>query len=271
MKAMTLILAILITISTTITLPALSSFAQSESIINVIQQGLKPNDPNYDNAPWFNKLVANIGTVQTIYFPSGIYYFNSRPNVITKPLVIRGDGVSSTNLIRNFNGRNHDEALIHTQRTIYIEKLAISARAGTSHGGAIRLDGRLASESVLRDLYITGQSGGTFDIPLTLYSNDKLGIRGCLIDNVELFAATVHIAWFVNVRGLTAKLNAYPAGGTVDHVTIQGINSDLRSAAIQFETRHLVRLYVYKSNDITLRTLGTQLIVDKDSINIRKL
>lgn len=250
----------------------------SGSFIHVGDAGLRPGDPKYDNTPKFNKLMEMISSRRTIYFGAGAYYFNSPPKIIEQSVVMIGDHTNSTSLIRNYNATGPDEALIHTRRTLVMERLPVLAGEGTSHGGAIRLEGLSASASVLRDLYITtaGQKGGTFDIPLTLYSTHELGIRGCLIDNVELFAATVHIAWFVNVKGLTARLNGYPAGGTVDHITIQGYDSTKRrSEAIQFETRHLVRLYVYTTNNLILKDLctddggfSTQVIRDKESTNI---
>lgn len=238
--------------------------------INVLDEGLRPGDPKYDNTPKFNELLDKLGPVRTIYFPSGAYYFNSRPKLITKNVVIVGDGINATSFIRNYDGGNYDEALIHTQRTIAIERVGILAASGTGGGGAVRLEGESASSSVLRDLYITGQPGGTFAIPLTLYSIDDKGIRGCNIDNVKLFAATLHLAWFVNVRGLTAKLDAYPAGGTVDYITVQGVDAGLKSDNVQIDTTHLVRMWVYTTNNLTLRTPGTLVIKDTVSTNIIK-
>jgi hypothetical protein len=233
--------------------------------INVINEGLRSDDPNFDNTPKFNELLDKIGAVRTLYFPSGAYYFNSRPKLITKNLVIIGDGINATSLIRNYNASDYNDVLIYTQRTITIERVGIIAASGTSRGGAIRIEGEFANSSVLRDLYITGQTGGTFDIPLTLWNNDNKGIRGCSIENVKLFAATIHLAWFVNVRGLSVKnLGAYPAGGIKDHVTIQGYDSKLRSDNVQLDTHHLVKLYLYWSDNINITGPVPYVIPDKE-------
>jgi hypothetical protein len=85
-----------------------------------------------------------------------------------------------------------------------------------------------------------------------------------------IFAATLHIAWFVNVRGLIAKLDAYPAGGNVDHITVQGVDAKLKSDNVQIDTTHLVRLWVYTTNNLRLRTPGTLVIKDKVSTNVIK-
>src|SRR5215813_1519309 len=193
-------------------------FNQTSSSINVLDAGLRAGDPLYDNTPKFNALIKNLGSVRTVYFPSGAYYFNSAPKIIEQNITMIGNGINSTSLIRNYTATSYYDVLLYTKRTIKIESIGILAASGTQHGGAIRVEGQAASASVLRDLYITGQNGGTFDIPLTVSSNDELGIRDCNIDNVQLFAATWHLAWFVNVRGLKAKFDAYPAGGSAKHV-----------------------------------------------------
>lgn len=235
--------------------------------INVINEGFRPDDPNFDNTPKFDELLGKIRSVSTIYFPSGAYYFNSEPKLITNNVVIIGDGINATSFIRNYNASDFNDVLIHTRRTITIEKISIIAASGTSRGGAIRIEGESSNSSALRELYITGQTGGTFEIPLTLWSDDRKGIRDCKIDKVEISAATHHVAWFVNVRGLTAEFNAYPDGGTTGQVTIQGFK-DLMSDNIQIETSHLVLLKIYDSNNITLNNPSTEVLQDAESKNI---
>jgi hypothetical protein len=227
-----------------------TAFADTDAI----QYGFTPGDPSFDNSVVLNNYVANVGADRTLHFPSGTYYFNTAPNTITKGLVIRGDGINNTSFIRNYTPSSYADALIHTTTPLVLENLGILA--ATEGGGAIKLDGLGASASVLRDLYITAQSGGNWAIPLTLISGDPLGIRGVNIDNVELFAATMQLAWFVNVQGLTANFNAYPAGGTANHIVVQGSGS-YHSSAVKINTRHLVTAWLYDTDNISIDTLGT--------------
>lgn len=243
----------------------------TDSALNVLDYGFVANDPLFDNTPKLNALISGLGTTSTIYFPSGVYYFNSKPNVINKKVRIQGSTMTDVVLVRNYTPSNYLDSLLHATDTVVIESLAIHAGQGTTGGGAIHLEGLGASASILRDLYITIQGGGStanWEIPVTLYSSDSLGIRGCLLDNVEVFAATTHSVWLVNVKGLTARVNAYPAGGTVGHITVQDY-SGYRSANIRMETRHLVSLYVYNTDYLTLSGLGNTSVYPSNSTNIR--
>lgn len=229
--------------------------------------GFVPNDCTFDNTPILNSVIANATDDRVLSFPPGDYYFLTQPEIIDKHFIIEGIGLEAVKLIRKFNGMA-GTALIHCTENCIIRQMSIKAAAGTSNGDAIRIDGLDASGSILRDLYITGEPGGTWRTTITLTSSDPLGIRSCLIDNVEAFAATVHIAHFLNVKGATIRINGYPAGGTVSHMTIQHFNQH-RSAAIQFETRHLPMLYLYNTDDIKIQSLGGTVLQVNNSTNVK--
>lgn len=224
------------------------------------------NDSAFDNTPAWNTLVAS--GPNAVFF-DGAFYFKSQPNQIDRVLRIEGNGTNGTAFYRDYVPASTYAALIKTTKTLSMEKIAILAVQGTD-GGAVELNGLGASASILRDLYITAQTGSSWAIPLKLWSDDPLGIRGVLLDNIELFAATVHGFWFVNVQGLTAGVQYYPAGGTVSHAVIQH-NGAYRSSSIELNTRHLAKLWVYKTDRMILKSVnGTNMILN-DTTNVRSL
>ena len=238
-----LITAILLCISVTV-----------RADVNAVDYGFIPDDPTYDNTVKLDSFVQSDPDDTILYFPKGSYYFNSQPQIIDKGITIRGGGTNVTTFVRNYVPSSYSDNLLHFTRTAVVKNIAILAK--TQGGGAIKLEGLPASSSVLRDLYITAMTGGNYAIPLTLASSHRLGIRGITIDNVELFAATIHGAWFQNVRGLTANFQYYPAGGVVSHVVIQG-SAGYRSSSIKINTRHLPFIYFYATDGAKINTLNT--------------
>lgn len=234
-------------------------------MIDALCLGFIPNDITFDNTPIFNTVLES--TVTDLYFSAGDYYFNTQPNIINKPFSIRGNGINITSLIRNFSTNDLYSALLHTKCSFIAENFGIIATPETHGGGGIKIETIRGSSSVLRDLYITGGYNATFDIPICLYALEEMGIRDCLIDNVDLFSATEHLAWFVNVKGLTCNLNAYPAGGIVDHVTIQG--SETRSSNILITTHYLQTLYLYNVDNIAVLGIGNTTINQTNCNNVR--
>jgi len=233
-------------------------------MINAKDIGFVPNDPNFDNTIKLNDFLT--GTEDTLYFPSGVYYFNTRPNTIGRPIEIFGAGINNVSLVKNYDESDLNKALLTATQTLNLHNVAIQAyKPG---GGAIRLEGLGASASILRDLYITGST--SWQIPLTCISSDPLGIRSLLIDNVELFAATMQIAWLVNLRGATINLNAYPAGGVTNHIVIQGTGG-YRSSNILFTSRYLETMWVYDTDNLTYTGLGSTVVNQSNSSNIRIL
>ena len=238
-------------------------------IANAKDVGFIADEPGFDNTAVWNRVIKD-KLVTQLYFPGGVYYFNSQTDIIERPLYITGDGINSTSFIRNFSTDNLYSGLVHAKGTLIIEKLSIVAAEKTRGGSALKAETINASASIFRDLYITGKYTGTFDVPMSLYSADDMGIRSCKIENVEVFSGTHHIAWFVNPKGLTAEVNAYPAGGTVNHVTIQGYGAS-RASNITLNTRYLDMLYLYNTDNLTLRSLGTTKVSQTDCKNIRSL
>lgn len=235
-------------------------------IINALDVGFNPIGVSFDNTPIFNQVLKT--DVTNLYFPAGNYYFNTQPDIISKPFVIRGNGINSTTLTRNFSTTNLYSALLHSKCSFIAEDFGIIAAAGTSGGSGIKAEGLSASASVFRNLYITGGYSGTFAVPLSLYSTDEMGIRDCQIDNVRLFSGTSHLAWLVNTKGLRCDINAYPAGGTVDDITIQGIGT-IRPTNILMTTHYLQTLNLYNTDNLTVIGIGNTKVNQTNCNNIK--
>lgn len=223
-------------------------------LTSALQLGFIPNDSTVDNTPTLNQAVQ--AGESSIEFEKGTYYFKSAPNQITTPLMIKGAGINSTNLRRAYDEPDLNKALLHTTATLNLSELSITSEG--VGGGAIRLEGLGASGSVLRDLYISATAGKNWAVPVTLFSTHPLGIRTTVIDNVKLFAATAQLLWLVNVQGLTANFEAYPAGGTTNQMTIQDYQG-LRSNNIMIETTYLEKLWIYNTSNISVRHFGTSI------------
>lgn len=238
-----------------------------DALNDAIALGFIPNDINFDNADILNNVLQNQPSIDNIYFPEGAFYFNKAPDPINRAFTIRGNGINSTAFIRNYSTVDAFSALLDARSTVTIENFSINAEAGTTGGCAIKLYGVTASSSIIRDMYITGGYNATYTMPLVLYSIDPLGIRGCIIDNVELFSATVHLAWLVNVKGLVCNLSAYPAGGTNNNVTIQNYGTS-RSSNILLDTTYLEVLYLYSVDNMSFRGVGNTIVNEINCNNI---
>lgn len=247
-------------------------------MILVTDHGLRPNDPDFDNSPPFDALVATLPRpLSTLQFPSGTFTFKTRPRAIQKRLSLVGEGVNGTSLSRAFKPASYADALFRTICSIRAEGFGVVAADGTSDGSAFYLSGVGASGSVLRDLYITGKGSGTWAIPIVLHSGDALGIRTCYLQNLELFAATIHILWAVNARGLTLdSVQGYPAGGSSDRFVIQGAKTADGDAGhsdnVIITTRYLQTLYLYSVRGaVVTSTNNTRVIADANCSGVRVL
>lgn len=236
-------------------------------MLNAEDLGFIPNDPTFDNSLVVANLLANPPADREILFSNGMYYFLTPPPVLNTPLELNGEGVNNTYLVRKYNETDLNKALLHSISTLYVKDLCVWSE-GTG-GGGIRLEGNLASGSVIENVVVTAGSGYNWHIPLTLHGQyHALGLRTCKLENVELFASTVHGLWIVNTRGLSAQVNVYPAGGTVGHAVIQDMAGN-KSENIAIDTYHLPTVWLYNVANFKLWGMGTTLVNNNGSSNVR--
>lgn len=232
--------------------------------MNALTYGFVANDINFDNTVKLNEFIND--TEVDLYFPEGTYYFNTKPNKIDRNINIKGAGVNNTTLVRNFQPVDLYESLIHANKTIMIEDLSIHAILAKNGGCAIIIESTAASSSKLSNLYITSPDGSTYGCSIYLNGlNTQLGIRTCILENIESFACTVHGLWLNNVKGLNMMgVQHYVAGGTASHITVQG-----DSANILMLTRYCPMIYFYTTQNAKIVSVGGTAIGGSNSTNIQ--
>lgn len=214
--------------------------------------GFKAGD-DFDNTPAWNAMVA--GGYRHVIIDN-TYTFKTKPNPVTSPLRLEGATINTASLFRDYQPSEPTEAFLDFHATVRFDGAAVLATSGQG-GLGVRFRGLGASGSVIRDSYISSKSAdANWLVPLTYYSEEDLGIRSCIASNVELFAATGHLLWAVNPRGLTLEnVNCYPAGGTVGHATIQNYKGH-RAAAVRWNTRYLEAVWVYGTDGLLIDAMA---------------
>lgn len=195
---------------------------------NVLDYGLLGDDST-DNTSAFNTLLTTVKNsnavgVKRIYFPKGIYRFNSKPSDIDFGVEIFGDGMAQTDLIRNYNGSGQIGMLqlVGGANGSSIRNLAVRAASGTTAGSAIRIlsdASNAVSFCVLEDLYLSTLGTDTWTNTLVIDGSAKtsapVGARDISMRNCHVFGANGFSGVFDAVIGLSiAGGGFYPAGGT---------------------------------------------------------
>lgn len=224
-------------------------------------------DHAFDNTPAWNAMIAPGGPSYVIF--DGAFSFKTQPKPVERPIRIEGIIVNQAALMRDYAPSNWLEPFLEFRATSALERMAIQVRQGTN-GVGIQFTGTSASDSIARDLYVTtGATGAMWGIPLCLISSEALGIRGCYLEDIELFAASMHIAWIVNAKGLTlSDVNCYPAGGSVNHICIQH-SGQYRTQDVDWKARYLDLAYVYSTDDCVFTTLRpVRISASQDCTNV---
>lgn len=232
----------------------------SRSAFNVLDHGLV-GDNATNNTAAFNALLvlvknSNAVGIKRIYFPKGVYRFNSKPSDIDFGVEIFGDGMAQTDLIRNYNGSGVIGMfkLIGGSNGTKIRSLAIRAASGTTAGSAIQVLSDAAnavSFLAFEDLYLSTLGSDTWTNTIHFDGSAKTtaptGCRDISLTNCHIFGANGFSAIFKSVVGLSVKGGGfYPAGGTnagSGGISIEGI------AAVQSQ---YVNINVVTVDDIQL-------------------
>lgn len=226
--------------------------------------------PSVDNMPAWNAMVAAAGPSWVAV--DGAYTFKTKPNPIERCMRIDGIAVNASGLYRDYQPETDAEPFIHIKSTSKIGAFCITAASGT-RGVALYHEGLSASDSVCEDMWISAKSDARWFIPVSACGADPdMGIRDMHYRNIEIFAATAHLYWGRNIHGFAfVDVNFYPAGGTKDHITIQGGPNGGRSGGIMIATRFLRRAYFYDTDNATIRGVELAQINANNCLNIRQL
>lgn len=251
---------------------------------NVIDFGLV-GDGVTDNTALFNTLIAAIPTDSqspiTVYFPSGDYYFNSRPNNISSSIKFIGDGVSRTTLRRNFSPAGNSDGLFNFREGANgsgVHDMAIISVTGTSGGCLISLVASATGSpdfSRFSDLYLTGDNSDTFKIWIdgSARTSSPIGVRDTFISNSSIFGGATGSIYAKGAIALNlSNTDTFPAGGTSGKIVITGdasVNSfyfNCNGSSINgFSLDNLQYANIRAasiSGDITNASTATNVIVD---------
>lgn len=199
-------------------------------MINVLDLGMIPGDPDFDNTPYFDFAMRQ--SDRDIYIPPGNYYFLTPPNPITGIVNISGQSMSNSVLVRKYQPAGEWDSFI----TLFgpgasrIENLSLLTDKSVDNGIALTLNALVTGESpdyssiVNVNISHNGNENGkgTWKRAMWLHGaarNDNsegksIGLRDLRIENVYLFASTDSCLEINSVHDAYLMLSCYPAGGT---------------------------------------------------------
>ncbi len=195
--------AVLLAGSVSAAKPTSSNAAGTSSIwppyVSLTNFGGKPNESKFDNTPALNAALAQ--QVTNLYVPRGTWHFRTKPNNLTYPLEILGDGFSLSYLVRDYVPKSDQDGLL-TIRTkdCRISRLGVGAGHGTAGGAGIALisdTAAMAGFTIIEDVYVSfdhSAPGGTWSNALNVdgsaNTSTPIGARDIEIRNCSLFAST---------------------------------------------------------------------------------
>jgi hypothetical protein len=209
----------------------------------------------------FNAALA--AGVRNLYIPQGHWIFTSKPNPITYPLEISGEGFALSVLVRDFATPLETDAVLTVRSSnCRIAQIGIAAAPDTAGGAGIAM---LASSptsnpdfSVIEDVNITAiepkglEVGGTFLNAILIdgvaRTSAPIGARDIDVRNCYLFAST-NAACRIN-GGVSVSINGgglFPAAGTTGRLQISG-TSTVKSHYVTADVGHIGGLYVDNCN-----------------------
>jgi hypothetical protein len=231
-------------------------------MINALEFGFKRSEPNFDNTPIWNKLLAN-SNIDSVFFPQGNYYFLTNPNRIIRHIKISGQSMSNTVLVKKFNSLDH-QAFISFGSGLgsCLENMSIIAYNECKNGIALELissvDGQSPDFCILNNINITGYGGtGQWQIGVSLNgvyrSRQALsGLRDLSITNLYIFACTKISLDINTVHGADITCYCYSAGGTTDLIRFNAWSDDKNNAIFLKSPIPIYHLDVWNSVDCTI-------------------
>ncbi len=201
--------------------------AKLNEIPSIIDYGGDPTGVTSCTAAFNAALAAaSTGGHRRIYFPTGVYKFNTRPNQINTAVLIDGDGLNQTVLVRNYNEAGGSAAgfmaFTAGSNGSILRGCAVESEAGTSGGSMISIVSTstyAVSAITLEDLWVTTRGSATHETTVWIDGRAKTGdpngartnkMRGC-----HIFGATGYSVVLFGVSGFSwYGGGCYEAGGS---------------------------------------------------------
>lgn len=215
-------------------IPVTAAQVGDRPIASLADFGGLPDDPRFDNGPPFNAALQH--GVSRLYIPRGSWHFLTRPDAITYPLEITGDGFGCSSLVRRYAPRTQDEGLLTVQAgACQIRRVCVCAGGNTSGAAGIALIGSAQSSpdySVIEDVYVSVEPGSSANwsdalvIDGTARTTAPIGVRDISIRNCHLFASTNSACRISGAVGVSIHGGGfYPAGGSIGRLLVAGSNA----------------------------------------------
>ena len=197
-----------------------------------------PTDGTSDCTAALNKAIA-IAAVATstirFVFPKigAAYKFMTKPNTITAPMYIAGEGKVGTALYRDFNGSVDTDALFNlgpTGEGFILEKIQVASVSGRSGGSLISAVGDASTAPgwiQLKDSYLTSTGTNTHAwavyVDGSLKTGAPVGVRSLFIDGCTIFGGSSGAVFAKSVVAFNAaNSQTFQAGGTSGKVKVTG-------------------------------------------------
>ena len=246
-------------------------------MIDVLKYGMISNDEIFDNTSIFNYILTL--NDNKIYFPPGNYFFLTPPNPINKIIVIFGESMSNSVLIRKYQPLNEWDSFLRLTGSggSRIENLSILTDKTVKNGVGLTLDSQPTGESPdftsIMNVNIShnGNEGnnGTWKRAMWLHGAQRQnlgpkGLRDINVQNVFLFASTHSSLEINSVHDAYLLISCYPAGGITDLININAFsNSPCNNIICNIKSRANI--------NIVPGTLTKSLFISTDYLSVPKI
>lgn len=197
-----------------------------------------PTDGTSNCTTALNQAIAIAAAATTtirFVFPKigAVYRFTTKPNTITAPMWIAGEGKVASVLYRDFNGSVDSDALFNlgpTGEGFILEKLQVASVSGRSGGSLVSAVGDASSAPgwiQLKDAYLTTTGTNTHAwavyVDGSLKTGAPVGVRSLFLDGCSIFGGSsgaVHAKSVVAFNATNSQ--TFSAGGTSGKVKVTG-------------------------------------------------
>ncbi|OGO02362.1 MAG: hypothetical protein A2Y72_02215 [Chloroflexi bacterium RBG_13_53_26] len=206
-----------------------------------------------DNTAAFNSALAAAvaSTHRRLIIPAGSWLFNSKPNDIAAPVMLLGEGMSNTILVRNYTEATSTKGLIKIICSAgHVRDLAIIAASGTTGGACLSAASTAAIDAsglTLENIWLStygGASGNNLEYGLyidgTAKTSAPAGARTNFIKNAHVFGANQANAALLGCVGLVWEGGGlYQAGSTTGGTLYIGGDATVKSSYVNVHVSNI--------------------------------
>lgn len=214
-----------------------TALSKMQDVVHIKDFGGLPDGS--DTTAAFNLAVAaTVGSVTTIIkFGRGVYRFTTKPNDITTPVKIVGDGMNTTYLIRDYNGGSATVGLFNFRAggstdptSISVENCSLLSESGRSGGCLVSIvqpsTGDGTDWSRFSAVRFSTNGTSTHDYGLYIDGSARtspLGLRSTWVQDCIFFGGLLGSAYVKSVVNFNwSNSPTYSAGGASGKIVLTG-------------------------------------------------